>query len=184
MASPIKNSLAQTLVNIAIPGVPIVMQGEELGNKNAEYNWKYDSETKYKPASTSDSKVNFALQTVTSMIKKTKVETLSKESLRYDTQNNDSFIKFYSEAEIGNNNLFVMCRRWPPKPAVLVMSTFNSPSLVTFNAMNFTDCQPEFAEKATVLLSNDMEGDFKKGKEVEVEKLTGLPSRTTVIFTV
>lgn len=35
------------------------------------------------------------------MIKKTKVETLSKESLRYDTQNNDSFIKFYSEAEIG-----------------------------------------------------------------------------------
>ena len=45
--------------------------------------------------------VHFALDTVTSMIKKTKVETLSKESLRYDTQNNDTFIKFYSEAEIG-----------------------------------------------------------------------------------
>ena len=44
MASPIRNSLAQTLVNIALPGVPIVMQGEELGNKNAEYNWDYESE--------------------------------------------------------------------------------------------------------------------------------------------
>jgi len=185
MDSNIKNSLAQTLVNIAIPGVPIVMQGEELGNKNAEYSWKYDGETKYKPTSTSDRMVHFALDTVTSMIKKTKVETLSKESLRYDTQNNDTFIKFYSEAEIGNNNLFVMCRRWFTKPAVLVMSTFNSPSQVTFNAMNFTDCQPEFAEaKATVLLSNDMEGDFKKGKEVEVQKLTSLPSHTTIIFTV
>ena len=47
MDSNIKNSLAQTLVNIAIPGVPIVMQGEELGNKNAEYSWKYDGEVSY-----------------------------------------------------------------------------------------------------------------------------------------
>jgi len=185
MASPIRNSLAQTLVNIALPGVPIVMQGEELGNKNAEYNWDYESETKYNPVSTEDEEVKFALTTVTAMVKKTKVDTLSKESLRYDTQNNDTFIKFYTETEIGNKDMFVMCRKWHKKPAVLVMSTFNSPSNVTFNKMNYTDCEPNFAKsEATVLVSNVMEGDLKKGKKVKIQELEKLANRTTVVFTV
>merc|ERR1719376_1581671 len=79
-----QKSMAISMLNVALPGVSFIDLGEEVENRNQNYN-------------TTDNKLDEAaksnLKAMTDLIKKKTVDTLSKHSMRYDTQNFDTLSK-------------------------------------------------------------------------------------------
>lgn len=173
----VNKSLALTVVNLALPGVPLLKAGEELGNveKFSTFTWADEDSKTPVHAGTEPSKS--ALKLVGDLVKKRIADTLSKPSLRYDTRDEDTSFFF---SDTGNKDVVCFCRKWASKPAILVVSNMNEKEQ-TFT-LDYKNCSESLA-KSEVLLSTAQEGKLSKGSNVEADKFTKLPGYTTVILT-
>jgi len=171
-------SLSLTMINLALPGIPIIQSGAELGNIQLyqDFQWKQSEQT---PISVNEnSSVKFAHETIQDLIKKRIADTLNKPSLRYDTQDQDTVFYF---AKTGTKNVAAFCRKWYKKAGIMVVSNLVETEQL-FN-IDYEKCDSGFGEQAEVLVSSDRDGDFKAGSILQTKSLESLPGYTTIIIT-
>merc|ERR1719489_286967 len=127
------------MLNVALPGVSFIDLGEEVGNRNQNYN-------------TTDNKLDEAaksnLKAMTDLIKKKTVDTLSKHSMRYDTQNFDTHFEWLEVSE----NMIGFCKKWGKKEAVFMLSNLGDEKVADFEI--------KFSEKEAVFMLSNL-GDEK-----------------------
>lgn len=174
-------SLGLTLINIALPGVSVVQSGDELGNRNEEMEWADPDQTlSNKPTSlASDETAQHAHRQVVNLIKKKTADTLSKESLRYDTQDEDSSFKFM---ETNNTEVGAFCRRWYNKPSVLVIYNTNQQQQQHI-AVDFKACDDNFNNGVSVLVSSSTEKGMTSGSSLKVEDFKKMSGYLTMVLT-
>jgi len=168
-------SLALSLLNLLLPGVAVMRSGEELGDQ-LENTFKWDeSVIKYKPiAVAADDQKRFALSMTLNAIKKTTVDTFAKESLRYDTQSNDTNFFFFNT---GNDKVVAFCRQWHNKKPVIVVSNFDT-NKQTFT-LDYKTCSEELSEAKVLISSRQDIESLKIGASIATAQLNSLGGHTT-----
>jgi len=175
-----KSSLHLTLLNLALPGVPVLQSGEELADVGASFLWDTTpGKVSLNQTTLGDAGV-LAHAATTNMIKKRTFDTLSKPSLRYDTQNNDT--NFYFGPAVGSSDTLVsFCRKWDKKPAVIVLTNLAA----TDEEVNVDvkPCDEGLAKPVILATSSDKDG-YKKDDTLElgIGKKTTIPSYTTLVL--
>lgn len=142
-------SLAISMLNVALPGVSFIDLGEEIGNRTAVFKTPEDIKSHNKQY----------LKAMTDLIKKKTVNTLSKHSMRYDTQNLDTVFEWLKVGEKNEDNMIGFCKKWGKKEPVFVLSNFG-PRVANFT-LNFSEkCGSTKDTEIATLLSNN-KYDFK-----------------------
>merc|ERR1712202_66569 len=78
------------------------------------------------------------LKAMTDLIKKKTVNTLSKHSMRYDTQNLDTVFEWLNlETKNDNQKMIGFCKKWGKKEPVFVVSNFGITTVVSNNKYDF-----------------------------------------------
>jgi len=141
-----QESLAISMLNVALPGVSFIDLGEEIGNRTAEFKTEKDINGHNKQY----------LKAMTDLIKKKTVNTLSKHSMRYDTQNLDTVFEWLNlETKNDNQKMIGFCKKWGKKEPVFVVSNFGNTTVANVT-MNFSDkCGSKKDTKITTLVSNN-----------------------------
>lgn len=181
--SEVNQSLALTLLNLGLPGVPVMKSGEELGSVSKYNKFTWDSEKAHdKPVESVEvEESKFALDMVQNMVKKRVADTLSKPALRYDTRDMDTTFFFLNKTVSASDDVIVYCRKWGKKPAVMVVSNIGS-SEQDVN-IYYKNCD-EGLEKAKVLVSSTSKYENRKtGDSFKMEDLKKLPGYTTLVLT-
>jgi len=137
-------SLAISMLNVALPGVSFIDLGEEIGNRSAVFTTEEDVKSHNKQY----------LKAMTDLIKKKTVNTLSKHSMRYDTQNFDTVMEWLDVEEKNQDNMIGFCKKWGKKEPVFVLSNFG-PRVANFT-LNFSEkCGSTKDTTIATLLSNN-----------------------------
>jgi len=167
-------SLALTLVNIALPGVSMIHSGEELANTSySNLVWK-----KNKPEIAEKQPTKFALSTTQDAIKKKVADTISKHSLRYYTHDQDTKFEFLHTS---SPDVVAFCRKWGKKSPVIVLSNFAAASVSNFT-VDFQSCDKEMVEPTILVSSNNYNSTFKAGSSLNLKSIYSITPYTTVIL--
>lgn len=182
-----EQSLGLTLINIALPGVTILHSGDELGSRSLyqKMTWADNQGTpSNKPEALSsrgdkEAKTQHPYKQVVNLIKKKTADTLSKESLRYDTQDESSEFKFLTT---NSTKVGAFCRRWYNKPSVLVV--YNTDPQPQQNIkIDFKSCDPNFENGVSVLVSSSKQKELASGESLKIENFNKIPSYVTMVLT-
>jgi len=170
-------SLALTILNIALPGVSVLKSGEEFGDVKTlgkfKWNSKADSHT---PVAAESEDGKFASSATLNMIKKKFFDTLSKPSLRYDTQDQDTKFMF---TETNNTKVLAFCRKWDKKPTAMVISNIDGAEQKI--SINSTACANMDANGKILVSSNNYDKTMKVEAKVDFAKFKKIAGYTTIV---
>jgi len=149
-----QKSLAISMLNVALPGVSFIDLGEEVGNRKYDYNT--DEEKKVENVKL-DEAATGNLKAMTDLIKKKTVDTLSKHSMRYDTQNSDTHFEWLQVPD----NMIGFCKKWGKKEPVFVLTNLGDEKVVDFE-IKFSEKCGNMKEKVIASLASNNKYDFNR----------------------
>lgn len=172
-------SFAATLLHLALPTVPILQSGLELGlpRVGESFQWNKKQPSRHQPSVVDDDVARkLALEQTRNLLKRKNHVTLSLKSLRFDTRSSKTRFVIY---QTGDSLLVAICRKWANEKAVLVIGNLSSVKKTL--KIDYKTCDKNLLSTAKVIASSNVK--LNKNKKFVLKNKVEIAAYTTLILT-